>query len=138
MNGHRVPLVALGVEPGDRVSLLAPNTTLSLEAHFGVPISGAVLNASNIRLSATELGYIVRHAESKVLLAHRRFAGLARGLLDESGTDTRLVVCGGPEDEYERLLCAVLFLMPLLYRDEWGLLSINYTSETTGRPHRRA
>jgi len=126
-------LASLGVEAGDRVSLLAPNTTLSLEAHFGVPMSGAVLNALNIRLSASELGYIVGHAESKVLLAHHRFADLARALLKESGTNTRLVICGGPEDEYEQLLdSAVPHAVPV--QDEWALLSINYTSGTTGRP----
>ena len=48
-----------GVAPGDRVAVLAPNTSLPLEAHFGVPMAGAVLSALNHRLSADELGYIV-------------------------------------------------------------------------------
>jgi fatty-acyl-CoA synthase len=52
-------LAGLGVAPGDRVSLLAPNTGVALEAHFGVPWSGAVLNALNTRLSAPELAWIV-------------------------------------------------------------------------------
>ncbi len=53
-------LVGAGVLPGDRVSVLAPNTHVALEAHCGVPWSGAVLNALNTRLSAAELASIVR------------------------------------------------------------------------------
>src|SRR6478735_7683878 len=58
----------IGVTPGDVVSVLAPNTNVLLEAHFGVPMAGAVLNALNTRLTGDELAYIVDHAGARVLL----------------------------------------------------------------------
>ncbi len=92
-------LAALGVRPGDRVSLLAPNTGLALEAHFGVPWAGAVLNALNTRLSASELAYIVSHAGARVLLVDTDIAGLGRAVAEQVDGDLRLVVSGGVDDE---------------------------------------
>jgi fatty-acyl-CoA synthase len=125
-------LRGLGVEPGDRVSVLAPNTAIALEAHFGVPAAGAVLNALNTRLSAGELAYIVDHAGSKLLLVEDELLALGRAVAALL-PGVRLVVVGGPEDEWEALRDGAE-----RYRvadvDEMGLLSINYTSGTTGRP----
>src|SRR5579871_4029171 len=59
----------LGVEPGDRVAVLAPNSVLALEAHFGPMLLGAVLVMLNTRLAAPELRSILRHSGAKVLLA---------------------------------------------------------------------
>ena len=126
-------LAGLGVAPGDRVSVLAPNTGLALEAHFGVPWAGAVLNALNTRLSAGELAYIVGHAGSKVLLVDTDLAELGRQVLAELGGDVRLVVAGGADDELEALLEGASPLQ-VPVEDELSLLSINYTSGTTGRP----
>jgi fatty-acyl-CoA synthase len=126
-------LAALGVRPGDRVSLLAPNTGLALEAHFGVPWAGAVLNALNTRLSASELAYIVSHAGARVLLVDSDLAGLGRAVAEQVDGDLRLVVSGGVDDELEALLAAADPLrVPVT--DELALLSLNYTSGTTGRP----
>jgi fatty-acyl-CoA synthase len=126
-------LPGLGVEPGDRVSVLAPNTGTALEAHFGVPWAGAVLNALNTRLSAEELAYIVDHAGSKVLLVDTDLSDLARQVHERLGPGVRLVVSGGPDDEYERLLAdASPLRVPV--DDEMALLSLNYTSGTTGKP----
>ncbi len=129
-------LAGLGVEPGDRVSVLAPNTGVALEAHFGVPYAGAVLNALNTRLSAGELAYIVGHAGSRVLVVDVDLADLGRKALEEMGDaahGVRLVVSGGPDDEYEELVAGGAPLrVPV--EDEWSLLSLNYTSGTTGRP----
>jgi fatty-acyl-CoA synthase len=61
-------LIGLGVTPGDRVSVLAPNSSPVLEAHFGVPWAGAILNTLNTRLSAHELAYIIDHVGSVVLI----------------------------------------------------------------------
>jgi fatty-acyl-CoA synthase len=126
-------LAGLGIEPGDRVSVLAPNTGVALEAHFGVPWAGAVLNALNTRLSAPELAYIVDHAGSKVLVADTDLADLARQVVEQTDSDVRLVVSGGPDDEYEQLLeqADPLRIEP---EDENTLLSLNYTSGTTGKP----
>jgi len=121
----------LGVGPGDRVSVLCPNTNVALEAHFGVPACGAVLNALNTRLSANEIRHIVAHAGSKVLIVDRELQELAR---DAVGThEITMIVAGGNEDEYEERLDQA---EPFRYQvaDEWSLLSLNYTSGTTGRP----
>jgi fatty-acyl-CoA synthase len=123
------------IEPGDRVSVLSPNTGICLEAHFGVPLAGAVLNALNTRLSALELGYIVNHAGSRVLLVHDSLRDLAHHLIKTCEAPVRLVVggSGSAADEYERLLAdASSASVPVA--DEWGLLSLNYTSGTTGQP----
>lgn len=58
----------------DTVSIIAPNTPAMLEAHFGVPLSGAVLNTINCRLDAEGIAFILRHGESKLLLVDREFA----------------------------------------------------------------
>ena len=70
-----------GIGPGDVVSVLAPNTPAMLEAHFGVPLSGAVLNTLNIRLDAAALAFIVTHCEAKALLVDRQFSALSRDVL---------------------------------------------------------
>ena len=61
-------LVSLGASGGERVAVLAPNTHVLLEAHYGVPLAGAVLVALNVRLTAEELGWIVGHAGAPVLI----------------------------------------------------------------------
>ncbi|WP_373067808.1 AMP-binding protein [Gemmatimonas sp.] len=121
----------LGVQPKDRVSVLAPNTNVALEAHYGVPGAGAVLNMLNTRLSARELEYILDHAGSKVLIVDRGLLQLARDSVGTSGI--AIVVAGGPDSDYERHLARAT---PFRHHldDEWSLLSLNYTSGTTGRP----
>jgi fatty-acyl-CoA synthase len=124
-------LRALGVGRGDRVSVLCPNTNVALETHFGVPGAGAVLNALNTRLSGAELQYIVEHAGSGVVIVDYELADLGRQAV--GSLDVQLVVAGGPDDEYERLIqSSEPFRRPV--DDEWSLLSLNYTSGTTGRP----
>ena len=131
----------LGLEPGDAVSVLAPNVSMALEATFGFPMAGVVFNALNSRLSARELAWIVGHAESKVLFADHALADAARWIQQEV-PGLRVVVSqdagasdarAGAEDEYEALLAAA---RP--YRaetaDEHAVLSLNYTSGTTGNP----
>jgi fatty-acyl-CoA synthase len=134
---HRLAgaLISLGIEPGDRVSVLSPSTGICLEAHFGVPLAGAVLNALNTRLSALELGYIVNHAGSRVLLVHDSLRDLADHLVTACEAPVRMVVGGSGrvDDEYECMLADALpASVPVA--DEWGLLSLNYTSGTTGQP----
>ena len=126
-------LARLGVAPGDRVSLLAPNTGVALEAHFGVPEAGAVLNALNTRLSAPELAWIVGHAGARVLLVDADLLELGRTVAEQVDGDVRVVVSGGPEDEYEQLLADAEPLHRAV-EDELSLLSLNYTSGTTGKP----
>jgi len=124
-------LHALGVQLGDRVSVLVPNSHVALEVHFGVPYCGAVLNMLNTRLSGGELAYIVGHAGSKVLIADEEYLDLAYEALTPN-PDVRLVVAGDRGD-YEELL-ATARQRHHEVEDENALLSINYTSGTTGSP----
>ena len=130
--------VDLGLEPGDAVSVLAPNVSMALEAAFGFPMAGVVFNALNSRLSAPELTWIVAHAESKVLFADHALADVARSV-QEQVPGLRLVVSsdagvsGAPDCEYEALLAAAASHRASI-ADEHAVLSLNYTSGTTGHP----
>jgi fatty-acyl-CoA synthase len=137
-------LVSMGVQPGDTVSVLAPNTPAMLEAHFGVPLAGAVLNAINCRLDADGVAFILRHGESRVLLVDREFAPLAQQALSGLPTPPRIVDIndiGAPECpaigeiDYETLLAAGDPAFPGVWpTDEWTPIALNYTSGTTGDP----
>ena len=67
-------LARRGIGRGDTVAIMSPNTPAMLEAHYGVPMSGAILNALNYRLDAASLAFILDHAEAKVLLTDRAFS----------------------------------------------------------------
>ncbi|MFC8845917.1 MULTISPECIES: long-chain-fatty-acid--CoA ligase [unclassified Micromonospora] len=122
-------LADLGIRPGDRVAVLAPNTHLLLEAHFGVLYGGAVLVTLNTRLSADELRYIVEHAGCRALLYDPDLAELAAAIV-RTLPGVRLVDGG---TEYERLLAAAApRRVPV--PDERALMALNYTSGTTGHP----
>ena len=66
---------------GDTVSILAPNVPAMLEAHFGVPMAGAVLNSLNIRLDAASIAAMLGHARSRVLIADAGFASVVEDAL---------------------------------------------------------
>lgn len=126
---------ALGVKPGDRVAVLMPNTHVHLEAHFGVPGAGAVLVALNTRLTPADFAYIVEHSGAKVLLYDHEYETLARTTAGLVSTPLQLVRagCGNDLDEYEHLLANAEHYLAAV-ADERSLLSINYTSGTTGKP----
>ncbi|MGI9659806.1 MAG: acyl-CoA synthetase [Gaiellaceae bacterium] len=137
-------LKGLGVEPGDTVAVLAPNIPALYEAHFGVPMAGAVLNAINTRLDPATVAYILEHGEAKVVLVDRELAGLASAALESSERSIAIVDIDDPlarsgepigQIEYEELLAgADATLAWELPTDEWDAISINYTSGTTGQP----
>lgn len=126
-------LAGLGVAPGDRVAVLAPNTHMLLEAHYGVPLCGGVLVALNSRLNGEELGTLLEHSGARVLLFDRSLADSAGIAAGRCSGPVRLVDAGHPESEYERLVVGAPELS-LPVEDERSLLSINYTSGTTGGP----
>src|SRR4029077_12688320 len=118
-----------GVERGDRVAYLAPNVHELLEAHFGVPGAGAVLVALNTRLATEEITYILEHSGSRVLVVHASL----RHLVDDAPVE-RLLVCGEGGD-YETFLAAAGGGEPEdRLESEDDVISISYTSGTTGRP----
>src|SRR6266513_2790658 len=80
-----------GIGPGDTVAVMAPNVPALLEAHYGVPMAGAVLNALNYRLDARSIGFILGHGAAKLLIADREFAPLAKAALGESGRKIPIV-----------------------------------------------
>ena len=125
-------LSAAGVGEGDRVAVLAPNSAMAIAATFAVPLAGAVLVALNTRLSADELAFILGHAEAKLLIADGELEELAGQALERSTAEARLVI-DGPSGDLDQQIAAA---EPLRRerRDEWSLLSLNYTSGTTGKP----
>jgi fatty-acyl-CoA synthase len=123
-------LRTLGVGEGDRVAVLAPNTHVMLEAHFGVPFAGAVLVALNYRLNAAELAWIVEHSGARVLIVDAEYAALAQELCSKLQNPPTLVPA---DDAYEKLLASA-DPQAVPCGDELGLLAINYTSGTTGKP----
>ncbi|CAO3426675.1 acyl-CoA synthetase [Azospirillum doebereinerae] len=137
-------LTDAGVARGDRVSVMLPNTPAMLEAHFGVPGSGAVLNSINTRLDAATVAFILEHAESKILIVDRGFSDVVRAAFAAGTARPRVVWVDDEaaqsvepvgEQEYEAFLATGdaerPFVMPL---DEWDDLALNYTSGTTGNP----
>jgi fatty-acyl-CoA synthase len=143
---HRLAsaLVIRGVQPGDTVSVLAPNTPAMLEAHFGVPLAGAVLNAINHRLDPEAIAFILRHGECKLLMVDREFSAtvaVALKLLDEPPAvidiNDHLAPPGERigENDYESLLASGDPDFPGRWPgDEWQPIALNYTSGTTGDP----
>jgi len=134
-----------GVGPGDTVAVLLPNTPAMLEAHFGVPMAGAVLNSINIRLEPATIAYILEHGTAKVLLTDTEFAPTIREALADTAARPLVVDVMDPQagDAGERLgdLDYEAFLAegdpgfdPLYPADEWQAIGLNYTSGTTGHP----
>ncbi|MBX3503568.1 MAG: long-chain-fatty-acid--CoA ligase [Alphaproteobacteria bacterium] len=134
-----------GVRPGDTVSAMLPNVPAMLEAHFGVPMAGAVLNAINTRLDAATVAYILEHGEAKVLITDREYAAqvgpaLARLKRPPLVVDVDDPLYSGPGNrlgriEYEDFIASgdpAFVDRPVL--DESGPLALNYTSGTTGNP----
>jgi acyl-CoA synthetase (AMP-forming)/AMP-acid ligase II len=131
-----------GVQPGDRIAVLCPNLPPLLEAHFGVPWAGGVLVAINTRLSPGEIEFILKDAEVRVLIVDVEFLDALRPALERLGPQIKIVTVGegqaesrGSEPDYERFLQeASPEAMPIPVVDEDALISINYTSGTTGTP----
>eukprot|EP00752_Nemacystus_decipiens_P001158 g1158.t1 len=137
-------LAAKGVGPGDTVAVMAPNIPALYEAHFGVLMTGGVLNAINTRLDAATIGFILKHGEADVLLTDTEYAPVMREALAKSGRDIAVVDIDDPEGpggerigeiEYEAFLAggdpAYAYGPP---DDEWRAVTLNYTSGTTGDP----
>ena len=138
-------LVARGIGRGDTVSVMAPNVPAMLEAHYGVPMTGAVLNALNYRLDADGIAFILRHAHTRVLLSDREFSAVIAGALSQLDDPPLVIDIDDPlaeggellgETDYESFLAegAEGFPGDGLPDDEWRAISLNYTSGTTGNP----
>ena len=138
-------LVKAGVRRNDTVAVMLSNTPEMYEAHFGVPMTGAVLNAINTRLDAETVAFILNHGEAKVLITDREFSpamraaihGVERPLLIIDVCDSEYLGEGERvgEHEYEEFIAGgdanFCWQMP---EDEWDAIALNYTSGTTGNP----
>ena len=142
-------LAARDIGAGDTVSVVLPNIPAMLDAHYGVPLTGAVLNTINTRLDAATIAFQLRHSGAKVLIVDREFSpAVAQALaqLDASGHEPPFVVdvddpvYDGPGErigtvEYEDWIAggdpAHRYALPA---DEWDAIGLNYTSGTTGDP----
>ena len=138
-------LTARGIGEGDTVAVMLPNVPAMLEAHFAVPMSGAVLNTLNTRLDAEAIAFMLQHGEAKVLLADREFSAVVHKALAMLG-DKRPFVIEVEDDEapagqavgdtsYENFIAQGSADFDWeLPGDEWDAIALNYTSGTTGNP----
>ena len=133
-----------GIGRGDTVSVMAPNVPALLEAHYGVPMAGAVLNALNYRLDATSIAFILGHAQTKLLITDREFSETIAAALGQMEKPPVVIDIDDPAHtggnllggkDYEALLLEGsnddLYQSP---SDEWQAISLCYTSGTTGNP----
>jgi fatty-acyl-CoA synthase len=121
-------------DDGARVATLLPNVSAMLEAQYAVAGLGNVLVPINTRLASSETAYILAHSGARCLIADEAFGGLTRDALAALPEPPSVIwFSAGEDSEYERLLGAASRL-PLGSSPEAVLLSINYTSGTTGRP----
>ncbi|SEW25226.1 fatty-acyl-CoA synthase [Aliiroseovarius sediminilitoris] len=141
-------LTGRGIKPGDVIATLLPNILAHVEASFGVPACGAVLNTINTRLDVDTVAYIFGHGEARAVLVDTQLLPLAEqaiGQLTAQGKPAPMIIevadpdagfpATGNHLEYEDLLregsASFDWIMP---QDEWESLALNYTSGTTGRP----
>lgn len=134
----------VGIKKGEAVSIIASNLPEHFEAHFGVPMVGAILNSINTRLDAATVAFILQHAEAKVFLVDKEFAEVATAAL--ATIDNKPLVIGiddasfdGGEMIGEMDYEAFIATGDENYRgeavtDEWNAITLNYTSGTTGDP----
>jgi fatty-acyl-CoA synthase len=139
-------LKSAGIKKNDRVAFLAPNTPPLLEAHFGVPMAGGVLVAINTRLVGEEIQYILEHSEARIFVVDAALAQVVEPIKDNLGAVERVITIEDPEfapgqrrifdgPTYEEFIdVAPDASLPYRVDDENDMISINYTSGTTGRP----
>ena len=136
----------LGIKTGDTVSVLAFNTPEIFEAHYSIPMVGAVINAINTRLDSKTISYILNHSEAKVLIVDRQFHDVVKKALEEVNSKITIIDINDKDAnltdsknigslEYEEFLNSgdenFKWKMP---KDEWQAIALGYTSGTTGNP----
>jgi fatty-acyl-CoA synthase len=138
-----------GIGLGDTVAVMLPNTPPMVEAHFGIPMAGAVLNALNTRLDAESVAFMLNHGEAKVVIVDPEFSGVMKKALEivkkDSGREILVIDVEEKEFDvpgerlgamtYDQLLSEGDPEFPLTVpEDEWQAICLNYTSGTTGNP----
>ncbi|MCW8889378.1 MAG: AMP-binding protein, partial [Sedimenticola sp.] len=137
-------LTSAGIKPGDTVAVMLPNIPEMLEVHYGIPITGAVLNTINTRLDSNTIAHILDHGEAKLLITDREFSDAISKAVKQLDRDITVIdiddplACSGEligTATYENFISN----QPTDYpwnppEDEWQAISLNYTSGTTGNP----
>ena len=134
-----------GIGVGDTVAVMLPNIPAMVEAHFGIPMTGGVINALNTRLDAAAIAFMLDHSETKIVLVDREFSGVMKDALAQAKVKPLVVDVDDPEYggtgtrigsiEYEAFIakgdahCA--WQHPV---SEWQAIALGYTSGTTGNP----
>jgi len=134
----------IGVRKGDTVAIMGANTPETYEAHFGIPMAGAVLNTLNIRLDAATISFILDHGEAKVLITDKEFSETIKEAIQLCVSKPRVIDINDTlanegdligEMDYEDFIDDgdpnYNWKLP---DDEWQAISLNYTSGTTGNP----
>lgn len=134
----------IGIEKNQTVAIMAPNTPPMYEAHFGVPLCGAVLNSINTRLDAATVAFILKHSEARVLIVDTEYSNTVAKAIETLDNPPIIIdiedasVTTGNRlgtIEYEEFLQTgdpdFTWITP---SDEWDAISLNYTSGTTGNP----
>jgi len=136
----------IGIKTGDTVSVLAFNTPEIFEAHYSIPMVGAVINAINTRLDSKTISYILNHSEAKVLIVDRQFHDVIKKALEDVKQEIKIIDIEDKDAnlkdskaigslEYEDFLNTgdedYIWKLP---KDEWQAIALGYTSGTTGNP----
>jgi fatty-acyl-CoA synthase len=138
-------LAARGIGKNDTVSVMLANSPAMLEAHYAVPMTGAVLHSINTRLDPPIVAFMFDHADTKFVITDTEFAPTIKAALAETRVkppvvDYRDMECGiegerAGDTDYEDLVASgdpdFVWEMP---SDEWDAITLNYTSGTTGNP----
>jgi fatty-acyl-CoA synthase len=136
-----------GLVPGDTVAVMLPNTPPMVEAHFGVPMSGAVLNTLNTRLDAEAIAFMLDHGEARAVIVDPEFAAVMARAIELRTSAAPLLVIDADDALYTgaaRRIGSVTYEAFVaggdpefawqLPADEWDAIALNYTSGTTGNP----
>ncbi len=138
-------LAQQGIGVGDTVAVMLPNIPAMVEAHFGIPMTGGVINALNTRLDAAAIAFMLDHSETKIVLVDREFSGVMKEALAQTKVKPLVVDVDDPEFtgagvrvgsiEYEAFIAkgdAQFAWQPPA--SEWQAIALGYTSGTTGNP----
>ena len=133
------------IKTGDVVSIMAPNTSAMYEAHFGIPMAGAILNAINIRLDAKTISYIIGHSKTKIIFVDTEFLPIIREALKIKNLKIPIIAIKDDNKFSRNIKKEKLYedflkrgskknTMNFKIRDEWSPISLGYTSGTTNKP----
>ncbi len=137
-------LIRIGIGKGDTVAFMGANTPETFEGHFGVPMTGAVLNALNVRLDAKTIAFMLEHAETKILFTDREYSDTIKAALKLLPNEIIVIDIDDPsfnggellgQQNYEEFIDGgEAEYSCFQVDDEWQAISLNYTSGTTGDP----